>query len=181
MDIDAFDGPIKEKRKSYQVDFTTLSKHDVEKAMDENTEYITGIFGIEVCGLCGNSGIVALLIGFRSPKLPQSFCDISNGTRRRSRKSTWITKVASTPKLEFLLNPPLPDRPLLALLGPRDEPPQRLQGQRSRSRSKDRSFARFASMTPRHGHLLLLAPTSSALNAGLRTRQTRSGPRVNLR
>ncbi|KAF9792526.1 RING-5 domain-containing protein [Thelephora terrestris] len=47
MDIDAFDGPIKEKRKAYQVDFITLSKQDVEKAMDENIEYITGLFGIE--------------------------------------------------------------------------------------------------------------------------------------
>lgn len=49
MDIDAFDAPIKEKQKSYQADFTTLSKCDVEKAMNDNIEYITGIFGIEVC------------------------------------------------------------------------------------------------------------------------------------
>ena len=51
MDIDAFDAPIKEKQKSYQADFTTLSKCDVEKAMNDNIEYITGIFGIEVCGM----------------------------------------------------------------------------------------------------------------------------------
>jgi len=51
MDIDAFDVPVKGKQKSYQVDFTTLSKHDVERAMDENIEYITGIFGMEVRGL----------------------------------------------------------------------------------------------------------------------------------
>jgi hypothetical protein len=57
MDIDAFDGPIKEKRKAYQVDFITLSKQDVEKAMDENIEYITGLFGIEVCGQCGHSAL----------------------------------------------------------------------------------------------------------------------------
>lgn len=48
MDIDAFDVPVKGKQKSYHVDFTPLSKRDVEKAMGENIEYITGIFGLEV-------------------------------------------------------------------------------------------------------------------------------------
>ena len=48
MDIDAFDIPVKGKQKSYHVDFTPLSKRDVEKSMDESIEYITGIFGIEV-------------------------------------------------------------------------------------------------------------------------------------
>jgi len=48
MDIDAFDIPVKGKQKAYHVDFTPLSKHDVEKSMDESIEYITGIFGIEV-------------------------------------------------------------------------------------------------------------------------------------
>ena len=55
MDIDAFDLPVKDKEKSYQVDFTTLSKRDVQKAMDDNIEYITGIFGLEVRKLRGHS------------------------------------------------------------------------------------------------------------------------------
>jgi hypothetical protein len=54
MDIDPFDVPVKDKQKSYQVDFATLSKRDVQKAMDENVEYITGIFGIEVRKLRGH-------------------------------------------------------------------------------------------------------------------------------
>jgi len=54
MDIDAFDIPVKGKQKSYHVDFTPLSKHDVEKSMDEGVEYITGIFGIEVRTLHGH-------------------------------------------------------------------------------------------------------------------------------
>ena len=54
MDIDAFDIPVKGKQKSYHVDFTPLSKRDVEKSMDESIEYITGIFGIEVCTLHGH-------------------------------------------------------------------------------------------------------------------------------
>ena len=57
MDIEAFDVHVGGKEKSYHVDFTTLSKNDVQKAMDENVEYITGIFGIEVRILCSHSGI----------------------------------------------------------------------------------------------------------------------------
>ena len=49
MDIDAFELPVKGKQKSYHVDFTTLSKQDVEKAMDQDVDYITDMFGIEVC------------------------------------------------------------------------------------------------------------------------------------
>ena len=49
MDIDAFEIPVKGKQKSYHVDFTTLSKQDVEKAMDRDVDYITDMFGIEVC------------------------------------------------------------------------------------------------------------------------------------
>ena len=82
MDIDAFDAPIKEKQKSYQVDFTTLSKKDVQKGMNDNVEYITGIFGIEVCRMRGRSDALASLIRSRSLKRPQSSYDISNGTRR---------------------------------------------------------------------------------------------------
>ena len=48
MDIDAFEGPIKERQKSYQVDFNTLSKQGVENAMDEDIAYISGLFGLEV-------------------------------------------------------------------------------------------------------------------------------------
>lgn len=48
MDIEAFDVHVGGKEKSYHVDFITLSKGDVQKAMDENVEYITGIFGLEV-------------------------------------------------------------------------------------------------------------------------------------
>ena len=54
MDIDAFDVPVKGRQKAYHVDFTPLSKRDIEKAMDENIEYITGIFGIEVRTLHGD-------------------------------------------------------------------------------------------------------------------------------
>jgi hypothetical protein len=109
MDIDAFDAPIKEKQKSYQVEFATLSKHDVEKAMNENIEYITGIFGIEVRRVHGRSDPLVSLIGFCSPKQPRYSCDISNGTRRSSRRSTWITQLASALKRGFLLNLPPPD------------------------------------------------------------------------
>ena len=63
MDIDAFDVPVKGKQKSYHVDFTTLSKRDVESAMEENVEYITGIFGIEVRELRGHSDARVSLIG----------------------------------------------------------------------------------------------------------------------
>ena len=133
MDIDAFDAPIKEKQKSYQVDFATLSKHDVEKAMSDNVEYITGIFGIEVRRTRGLSLALTSLIGSFSPKWPQSSYGISNGTRKSSRRSTWITQPGSVSKQAFLLNPPLPDRPLLVLLGPRDEPLRRIQNQKSRS------------------------------------------------
>jgi len=61
MDIDAFDVPIKGKEKSYHVDFTTLSKGDVDRAMNENVEYITGIFGIEVRELHGHYGASAIV------------------------------------------------------------------------------------------------------------------------
>lgn len=63
MDIDAFDAPIKEKQKSYQVGYTALSKDDVERSMNENVEYITGIFGIEVRGSRGPSDALVPQIG----------------------------------------------------------------------------------------------------------------------
>ena len=62
MDVDAFDLTVKGKQKSYHVDFATLSKRDVERVMDESTEYITGIFGIEVRMLRGRRGSPASLI-----------------------------------------------------------------------------------------------------------------------
>lgn len=181
MDIDAFDVPVKGKQKSYHVDFTTLSKTDVDRAMNENVEYITGIFGIEVRELYGHSGARVSLIGTCSPKWLPFSCDITSGTRKSSLKNTWITQPASTPRLVFLPNLHLPDRPRLALLGRPDEPLRRLRNQKSRSPSRDLSFVRFALMTPKRGHLLFLVPTSSVRNAGVHTRRTRSGPRENLR
>ena len=49
MNIDAFEVPVKGKQKSYHVDSTTLSKQDAEKAMDQDVDYTTEMFGIEVC------------------------------------------------------------------------------------------------------------------------------------
>jgi len=69
MDIDPFDVPVKDKEKSYQVDFATLSKKDVQKAMDENVEYITGIFGIEVRELRGHSDTRVSLIIILQPEV----------------------------------------------------------------------------------------------------------------
>ena len=181
MDIDAFELPIKGKQKSYHVDFSTLSKHDVERAMSENVEYITGIFGLEVSKPRGHCDARVSLTGSCSPKWLQSSCDIMNGTRRSSPRSTWIIQLVSMSMVGFLLNPSLPDPSHLALLGLPGEPLQHLRNQRSRSPSKGPSFVRSALMTPKRGHMLLLVLTSSARNAGLRTRQTRSGPRVNLR
>ena len=69
MDIDAFDVPVKGKQKAYHVDFTPLSKRDIEKAMDENIEYITGIFGIDVRTPHGRCDAWAFLIGIIQPEV----------------------------------------------------------------------------------------------------------------
>ena len=82
-------------------------------------------------------------------------------------------------RLGSLPYPLLPDRPRLLRDLP-DEPLPHPRDRRGHSPSRDPSFVQSALMTPKHGLLLFLVPTNSARNAGLHTRQTRSGPRVNL-
>lgn len=48
MDNEDFKVPIKEKKKAYEVDFTSLSQTAIEKMMDSELEHIAGIFGVDV-------------------------------------------------------------------------------------------------------------------------------------
>jgi hypothetical protein len=48
MDIDAFNVSVEGKEESHHIDFTALSRRDVERAIHENIEYPNGTFGIEV-------------------------------------------------------------------------------------------------------------------------------------
>ena len=79
MDIDAFEVPVKGKQKSYHVDFSPLSQSDVERAMGENIEYITGIFGLEVCTLHGRSGISNQYYSARSGFAPPAALRVEQG------------------------------------------------------------------------------------------------------
>lgn len=47
MDNEDFKVPIKEKKKAYEVDFTSLSQTAIEKMMDSELEHIAGIFGVD--------------------------------------------------------------------------------------------------------------------------------------
>ena len=53
MDMDAFNDdfkvPSKGKRKSYEIDYETLTQSMVEKLMAADIEHISGIFGVDVC------------------------------------------------------------------------------------------------------------------------------------
>jgi len=45
-----FKVPTKGKRKSYEVDYESLSQQAVEKLMSRDVDHICGIFGVDVSG-----------------------------------------------------------------------------------------------------------------------------------
>lgn len=49
MDGDDFKVSTKGKKKSYEVDYESLSQRSVEKLMQRDVDHICGIFGVEVC------------------------------------------------------------------------------------------------------------------------------------
>ncbi len=52
MDMDAYNEDFKvdtsSKRKSYEIEYESLSQPAVEKLMQQEVEYITGILGVDV-------------------------------------------------------------------------------------------------------------------------------------
>lgn len=53
MDMDVFNDDFKitstkGKRKSYEIDYDSLSQSDVEKLMVQDVDHISGIFGVDV-------------------------------------------------------------------------------------------------------------------------------------
>ena len=48
---DAFDFkvPAKEARKSYEVDYESLSQQSVERQIQKDVDHISGMFGVDVC------------------------------------------------------------------------------------------------------------------------------------
>jgi ariadne-1 len=49
MDGDDFKVSTKGNKKSYEVDYESLSQRSVEKLMQRDVDHICGIFGVEVC------------------------------------------------------------------------------------------------------------------------------------
>lgn len=53
MEMDDYNDDFKlnssPKRRSYEVDYSSLSQNSVEKTMKEDVDHICGILGVEVC------------------------------------------------------------------------------------------------------------------------------------
>jgi hypothetical protein len=55
VEMDSYDDDIKvvsETRKSYEVDYKPLTHQQVKDLMVADIEYISTIFGVEVCPMC---------------------------------------------------------------------------------------------------------------------------------
>lgn len=68
------------KRKIYEVDYESLSQAEVEKQMQGDVDYITGLFGVTVSGLLSCHTICAHICYSRTSRL--SCCGTAIGTRR---------------------------------------------------------------------------------------------------